>query len=143
MSIYRTRHADALRVATDRVIEQYTRAGLLFTSLDVSNAVKHAVPAARHREIAALVREAYARGAMGDYARTPIEVFAEGETPATAYLYHSRYAPAEYYDGPMRAQRATPPVARRAGARDRDAPAGGARDGDGAFGGWASRPFGR
>jgi hypothetical protein len=100
----------ALGRAVARVVGHYTHAGLLFTSLDVSNAVKHSLPAARHRDVAPLVRERFAAGAMGAYARSLIPVLAGGTTPAEAYLYHPPGAPTEYYDEQMRAQVATPPA---------------------------------
>lgn len=105
-------HVDAreLRAAIVRVVRHYTRAGLLFTSLDVSNAVKHSLPAARHRDVAPLVRERFLRGGMGEYARTLIEVLAGGATPASAFLYHPPGAATDFYDEAMRSQLATPPA---------------------------------
>lgn len=100
----------ALCRVVDRVVSSYTRAGLLFTSLDVSNAVKHTLPAARHRDIAPLVRERFLWGSMGEYVRTMIPVLAGGTTPTEAYLYHPPRAPTEYYDEQMRSQLATPPA---------------------------------
>ncbi|MCU0686268.1 MAG: hypothetical protein MUF34_29155 [Polyangiaceae bacterium] len=102
--------ARALRAAIGRVLRHYTRAGLLFTSLDVSNAVKHSMPAARHRDIAPLVRARFLRGEMGEYARTLIEVLAGGTTPAAAFLYHPPGSPTDFYDDAMRSQLATPPA---------------------------------
>lgn len=100
----------ALRAETHRVVAHYTQLGLLFTSLDVSNAVKCALPAARHRDVAVIVRERYQRGAMGDYVRTLIGVLAGGTTHTEAFLYHPPRAQPEYYDEHMRAQLATPPA---------------------------------
>jgi hypothetical protein len=102
--------AAVLRAVTQRVVDQFTNAGMLFTALDVSNAVKQTLSDVRHREVAPLVRDLYARRAMGDYAQSMIDVIADGKKPAQAYLYHMPEHPTSLYDDAMRSQLAIPPV---------------------------------
>lgn len=107
-----------LRAVTQRVVDRFTNSAMLFTALDVSNAVKQALPDVRHREISPIVREMFARRAMGDYKQTTIDVMAEGTTPAQAFLYHlPEHAPA-LYDDAMRSQLAIPPVSTSPGMDD-------------------------
>ncbi|HUJ57768.1 MAG TPA: hypothetical protein VLX92_04735 [Kofleriaceae bacterium] len=100
---------DQLATVTARVVDELTGGALLFTALDVSNAVKQALPGARHREVAPIVRALYDRGAMGAYTQTMIDVMAGGSTPARAFLYHLPEHATTMYDDRMRAQVATPP----------------------------------
>ena len=110
-----------LRSVTERVVDEFTSAAMLFTALDVSNAVKRTLPDARHREISPLVRAIFEREGMGDYQQTSIEVMAGGSKPATAFLYHlPEHAPSQYDDA-MRSQLAIPPVSASTSA-DEDAP---------------------
>jgi hypothetical protein len=102
---------DQLRGVTQRVVDLYTREGWLFTALDVSNSVKTTLPSIRHREVAPVVRDLFANGAMGDgYAQTLIDVLADRKT-VQAFLYHLKGADIESgYDDDKRRQLAIPPV---------------------------------
>lgn len=109
---------EQLEAVTARVLDTFTSAAMLFTALDVSNAVKQTLPDVRHREVSPLVRAAFARGSMGKYRQTLIDVVAEGRKPTEAFLYHLPAHPTSNYDDSMRHQVAIPPVA--AGAEDED-----------------------
>jgi hypothetical protein len=102
--------AKVLRAVTERVVDQYTGAAMLFTALDVSNAVKRTLPDVRHREVAPVVREMFSRGAMGIYSQTLIDVLAGGTEPTQAFLYHLPEQATSLYDDSMRSQLAIPPV---------------------------------
>lgn len=104
--------SDVLRGVTHRVVDLYTKGGFLFTALDVSNSVKQTLASVRHREVSPIVRELFDEGLMGeDYARTLIDVVAEGRKPARAYLYHLAGADIAVGYGPeKRNQLAIPPV---------------------------------
>ena len=83
-----------------------------FTALDISNTLKAARLPIRHREVAEVVREIYASGAMDsfDYDRALIPVWTEGGTKAAeAYLYH--HQDADPLDYTARSQEALAPVA--------------------------------
>jgi hypothetical protein len=99
-----------LRSVTERVVDSFTSQGALFTGLDISNAVKTTLPEVRHRDVSPLVRELFDSGAMGDYDHTLIDVVAQGNTKAQAYLYHLPEHDASLYNDAMRAQLAIPPV---------------------------------
>lgn len=99
-----------LRAVTQRVVDNFTAQGALFTALDVSNAVKTTLPDVRHREVSPVVRELFERHAMGDYQHSLIDVLADGKTPAQAYLYHLPEHAPTLYDDSMRNQLAIPPV---------------------------------
>jgi len=99
-----------LREITERIVDELTGAAMLFTALDVSNAVKIEIPEARHRDIAPMVRDMFDRRGMGAYIQTMIDVMAKGSTPARAYLYHLPEQPTSMYDDRMRNQLATPPT---------------------------------
>jgi hypothetical protein len=103
--------AETLRAVTENVLDEFTSAAVLFTALDVSNAVKRTLPEARHREISPLVRDLFDRGAMGEYQQTLIDVMAGGSAPAKAFLYHLPEHPATAYDDAMRTQLSIPPAA--------------------------------
>lgn len=80
-----------------------------FTAIDVSNAVKRAGHAYRHREIAPIVREMYADDEMDSfgYTRELITVSLPGGRQAKAWLYHHQTSDPAEYD--TRAQVALPP----------------------------------
>ena len=109
---------EQLEAVCARVLDTFTSAGMLFTALDVSNAVKTSLSDIRHREVAPIVRDAFARGSMGSYKQTLIDVITEGRKPAEAFLYHLPAHPTSNYDDSMRSQLAIPPVA--SGAEDDD-----------------------
>ncbi len=98
-----------LYAVTARVVDEFTSAAMLFTALDVSNAVKQTVPEARHREISPIVRDIFERRGMGAYIQTSIKVVAAGKGPTTALLYHLPEQPPDMYDDTMRQQLAIPP----------------------------------
>ncbi|MFO0649227.1 MAG: hypothetical protein U0326_23495 [Polyangiales bacterium] len=99
-----------LKAVTQRVVDNFTAQGALFTALDVSNAVKTTLPDVRHRQVSPIVRDLFERHAMGDYQHSLIDVLADGKTPTQAYLYHlPEHSPA-LYDDSMRNQLAIPPV---------------------------------
>lgn len=100
---------DELYAVTARVVDEFTSAAMLFTALDVSNAVKQTMAEARHREISPLVRDIFERRGMGAYTQTLIDVMAQGSKPAKAYLYHLPEQSPALYDDAMRTQLATPP----------------------------------
>lgn len=109
---------EELVAVTARVVDKFTSSAMLFTALDVSNAVKQSLPDIRHREVSPLVRDTFARGGMGIYKQTLIDVMA-GRNKVEAYLYHLPKHPPGNYDESMRSQLAIPPVS--AGAGDEDA----------------------
>ena len=112
-----------LREITERIVDELTSAAMLFTALDVSNAVKIELPESRHRDIAPLVRDMFDRRGMGAYIQTMIDVMAKGSTPARAYLYHLPEQPTSMYDERMRNQLATPPTRQqRAAIAEQEAP---------------------
>jgi hypothetical protein len=100
---------EELQAVTARVVDKFTSSAMLFTALDVSNAVKQSLPDVRHREVSPLVRDTFARGGMGTYRQTLIDVMA-GRQKAEAFLYHLPKDPASKYDESMRSQLAIPPV---------------------------------
>ena len=79
---------DELYAVTARVVDEFTSAAMLFTALDVSNAVKQTLTDARHRDISPIVRDLFERKGMGAYTQTQIDVMAAGNKPAKALLYH-------------------------------------------------------
>ena len=90
---------DELYAVTARVVDEFTSAAMLFTALDISNAVKQTLPDARHREISPIVRDLFERRGMGAYTQTLIDVNAAGGKTAKAYLYHlPEQAPVMYDD---------------------------------------------
>ncbi|MDP3498970.1 MAG: hypothetical protein Q8S33_01505 [Myxococcales bacterium] len=93
---------------TARVLDRFTAAAMLFTALDVSNAVKESLPDVRHRDISPLVRQALERGALGPYQSTQIDVNAGGKT-VQALLYHLPTQAPDLYDEKMRSQLARAP----------------------------------
>src|SRR5262249_1646442 len=94
----------------ERLVDDFTSRAMMFTALDISNAVKQSLPGVRHREVAPLVRDMFERKGMGAYIQTMIDVMAKGSTPARAYLYHLPEQPTSMYDERMRNQLATPPT---------------------------------
>jgi hypothetical protein len=102
--------AEDLEMVTARVLDRFTGAAMLFTALDVSNAVKQTLPDVRHREVSPLVRETFARGGLGKYRQTLIDVMANRQK-TEAFLYHLPSQSTSLYDESMRSQLAIPPVA--------------------------------
>src|SRR5690242_18381950 len=100
---------DELYAVTARVVDEFTSAAMLFTALDVSNAVKQTLTDARHREISPIVRDIFERRGMGAYTQTQIDVMAAGNKPVKALLYHLPEQAPALYDDTMRSQLATPP----------------------------------
>ena len=100
---------DELYAVTARVVDEFTSAAMLFTALDISNAVKQTLADARHREISPIVRDIFERRGMGAYTQTMIDVMAQGNKPAKAFLYHLPEHATTLYDDAMRTQLATPP----------------------------------
>src|SRR5690349_12621794 len=91
-----------IEVTTARVVDELTGAAMLFTALDVSNAVKRSLPGVRHREVSPIVRDLFNRKAMGSYQQTEIDVLAGGTKPVTALLYHLPEHSPDMYDDTMR-----------------------------------------
>jgi hypothetical protein len=101
--------AGNIQEVTERLVDDFTSRAMMFTALDISNAVKQQLPGVRHREVAPLVRDMFERKGMGAYIQTMIDVMAGGSTPARAYLYHLPEQPTSLYDDTMRNQLATRP----------------------------------
>lgn len=101
---------DMLAAVTARVLDRFTASAMLFTALDVSNAVKETLPDARHRDISPIVREIFDNEGMGAYRQTQIDVMASGKK-VQALLYHLPTQDPERYDESMRSQLAKPPSA--------------------------------
>lgn len=95
------------------VIQDFVKAGNLFTGLDVSNEVKNLLPFARHSEVSDLVRQMFpTEMETSGYGRTPIDVTLSDGTPRTAMLYHSlsdSWDLDSKYDTQKRAQTAAKP----------------------------------
>jgi hypothetical protein len=81
----------------------------LFTSIDISNAIKSDGRAVRHREVSPIVRELFSDKEMEPfgYVRCQITVSLPGGKQAQAWLYHHQTADPSGYD--TRAQVALPP----------------------------------
>ncbi|HSD88391.1 MAG TPA: hypothetical protein VLB44_12775 [Kofleriaceae bacterium] len=109
---------DELYAVTARVVDEFTSAAMLFTALDVSNAVKQTLSDARHRDISPIVRDLFERKGMGAYTQTQIDVMAAGNKPAKALLYHLPEQAPALYDDAMRSQLATPPQRTQRAAED-------------------------
>lgn len=99
---------EEMEAITARVLDRFTASAMLFTALDVSNAVKESLPDVRHRDISPLVRQAFDRGALGPYETTQIDVNA-GDKKVQALLYHLPTQSPDLYDEKMRSQLARPP----------------------------------
>ena len=71
------------------VVEDFMTSDVLFTALDVSNAVKKVLPTAKHREVRDVVRSMFlSEIEPKNWARSPISVtLADGST-TEALLYH-------------------------------------------------------
>ena len=97
------------------VVQDFITNGVLFTALDVSNAVKTALPNARHREVRDVVRGMFTTDIESQsWARTPIQVTLDDGTTAEALLYHSlsdSWDLDSKYDNQKRASKAYRPVA--------------------------------
>lgn len=109
---------DELYAVTARVVDEFTSAAMLFTALDVSNAVKQTLTEARHRDISPIVRDLYERKGMGAYTQSQIDVMAAGNKPARALLYHLPEQAVALYDDSMRSQLAIPPQRQQRQAED-------------------------
>ena len=71
------------------VVQNFIDSEVLFTALDVSNAVKQQLPHARHREVRDVVRGLFSNEIESQgWARTPISVNLEDGSTAEALLYH-------------------------------------------------------
>lgn len=71
------------------VVQDFINKEVLFTALDVSNAVKQELPHARHREVRDVVRSMFGTEIESQgWARTPISVTLEDGKTADALLYH-------------------------------------------------------
>jgi len=71
------------------VVQDFISREVLFTALDVSNAVKTAAPHVRHREVRDVVRAMFSSDIETQgWARTPISVTLGDGTTAEALLYH-------------------------------------------------------
>jgi hypothetical protein len=71
------------------VVEDFIKNEVLFTALDVSNAVKSVLPHARHREVRDVVRAMFSTDIETQgWARSPIAVTLDNGTKAEALLYH-------------------------------------------------------
>lgn len=97
------------------VVQDLISKEVLFTALDVSNAVKQAQPNARHREVRDVVRGLFTSDIESQgWARTPITVTLGDGTTAEALLYHpltDSWDLDNKYDVQQRAQTAFRPVA--------------------------------
>ena len=102
---------NALTLLVEEAVETKLKAREAFTALDVSNALKARRFPVRHAEVAPIVRDIYASGAMTyyDYDRRLIDVVTDGGTKRTqAFLYlHDETKDREYA---ARDQDALPPV---------------------------------
>lgn len=71
------------------VVQDFIKNEMLFTALDVSNAVKQVLPHAKHREVRDVVRGLFATDIEKQgWARTPITVTLGDSSTAEALLYH-------------------------------------------------------
>jgi hypothetical protein len=71
------------------VVQDFIKNEVLFTALDVSNAVKQALPHAKHREVRDVVRAMFTTDIETQgWARTPISVTLADGSQADALLYH-------------------------------------------------------
>ena len=71
------------------VVQDFMKAGVLFTALDVSNTVKQVMPNARHREVRDVVRGLFTTEIEPQsWARTPIQVELKDGSTTEALLYH-------------------------------------------------------
>jgi hypothetical protein len=71
------------------VVQDLISSEVLFTALDISNAVKQQLPNARHREVRDVVRGMFTSDIeSAGWARTPITVTLGDGTTAEALLYH-------------------------------------------------------
>lgn len=96
------------------VVQDFISRDILFTALDVSNAVKSQLPNARHREVRDVVRGMFATDIeTQNWARTPITVTLEDGTTAEALLYHplsDSWDLDNKYDTQQRAQKSARPL---------------------------------
>lgn len=103
--------SSALTALVEEAVEVRMKAREPFTALDISNGLKARRLPVRHGEVAGVVREIFASGAMNhyDYDRRRIDVVTDGGAKRTqTFLYlHEETKEREYTD---RAQNALPPV---------------------------------
>lgn len=72
------------------IIKDFIANEVLFTALDVSNAVKQTIPTAKHRNVREVVRSLFSTDIEPmDYIRTPINVQLADGTTVYALLYHN------------------------------------------------------
>lgn len=105
------KNAPVINLIEQTILDQM-RSKASFTALDISNRLKTDRYPVQHREVAAIVREVYASGAMAhyDYDRALIPVVTEGGAKQTkAFLYHFQEVRPRTYQ--TRDLRALPPVA--------------------------------
>ena len=102
---------NALTLVVEEAVEAKLKAREPFTALDISNTLKARSFPVRHAEVAPIVRDIYASGAMTyyDYDRRLIDVVTDGGTKRTqAFLYlHDETKDRDYA---ARDQDALPPV---------------------------------
>lgn len=71
------------------IVEDFISREVLFTALDVSNAVKQSQPHVKHREVRDVVRSLFSTDIETQgWAKTPIAVTLNDGTKAEALLYH-------------------------------------------------------
>lgn len=71
------------------IVQDFIGREVLFTALDVSNAVKQTIPNAKHRSVREVVRNMFATDIeSADWARSPINVTLADGTVTEALLYH-------------------------------------------------------
>ena len=71
------------------IVQDFISREVLFTALDVSNAVKQQLPHTKHREVRDVVRGLFTTDIEGQgWARTPITVNLSDGSQAEALLYH-------------------------------------------------------
>ena len=103
-----------LESTVNEVIASFIDDEVLFTALDVSNKVKESIPAARHREVRDVVRNAwYNTIEVAGYGRTPISVTLTNGSVAQALLYHPLHDSWDLdskYDAQKREQVVTAPI---------------------------------
>lgn len=78
-----------LQDTVQEVVDDFMLNNMLFTALDVSNAVKQVMPSARHRQVRDVVRSMFTTHIEPKgWARTPITVVLSDGSTAEALLYH-------------------------------------------------------
>lgn len=99
---------------TEKVIQEFTDDGHMFTALDISNEVKTRLPGVRHREVAPVVRDLFTAGRFApEYAQTMIKVQIANGSHVDAFLYHDEEDDPDDYAGNQRKKTAKAPAAVR------------------------------